>query len=902
MGWMNRLRGFWRRERLGRELDEELRSHVEMRAADNEAAGMNAGEARQDARRRFGNVALVKEDTREMDIAGWMETLEQNVKYGWRMLRRSPGFTVVAVLTLAMGIGANVATFSVVDAVLLRPLPYQEPGQLVRVYDDLKGPNSPDVGMSPLELWDLRDRSGVFKDISVVWPVDANLTGGERPDRIEFLGTSPSYFAILGVKPQIGRVYSKEDTRPGFTEGVVISDAFWGRMFGRDTNVLGRKIRLDGDLYTIWGVMPADFRHPGRTAGPGATGGTNVDVWAAAEFNAPPFPVPPPRNARYLPGAIARLQPGLSVEQAQAKLDSYVAELSREYRVDYPEAVNWGVRLTPVQEDVVGNIRAQMLVLFGAVGCVLLITCVNLANLLLARSAARQREIAVRQALGAGRGRLVGQLLTESVLLAGISGVFAMAMVAWLKSWLVSLAPADLPRMNEVHLSATVLVFALGLTLVTGVLFGMAPALQYSRVNPVSDLREGSRGGGAGRKQMRVSRVLVASEIALSLVLLVGAGLLLRSFWNLMEVRAGFDAHQLVTAKIWIPVPNDPSQDPYLKPAKRAAFLRESLRRVKTLAGVDQAAIGDISSLPVSGFRNQTAFAIENRADESRQSPSLEFSGVTPEYFRVLRTRLLAGREFQESNDENSPRVGIINEALATKYWHGADAIGQRMRFARNAGQQNPWIEIVGVVGDIRSEGLDIPSAPHIYFPAYQFPSRALVVFAKTASEPGVLGSLIRREVQAVDATLPVFQVRYMDEVVAAHLAQRKFALKLLGIFAGVALLLASIGIYGVMAYTFSQRTNEIGIRMAMGARRGDVLRLVLGEGVVLIVAGLGAGIAGALVVTRFLRTMLFEVKPADPGTFAAIALLLTLVALAACVIPARRATNIEPLAALRHE
>jgi predicted permease len=902
MGLLKRLRVFWRREEFERELEEELRSHVAMRSADNLAGGMRKEEAERNARIRFGNMALVKEDTRNMDIAGWLETFEQNVKYGWRMLRRSPGFTVVAVLTLAMGIGANVATFSVVDGVLLRPLPYQEPGQLVRVYDDLKGSNSTDVGMSVPELWDLRDRSGVFKDMSVVFPADANLTGGERPDRIEFLGTSPSYFTMLGVKPQLGRVYSKEDEQPGFTEGVVISDAFWGRMFGRDAKVLGQKIRLDGDLYTIWGVMPADFRHPGRTAGPGGPGGTNVDVWAAAGFNAPPFPVPPPRNARYLPGAIARLQPGLSVEQAQVKLDSYVAELSREYSVDYPQAVNWGVRLAPMREDLVGNIRAEMLVLFGAVGCVLLITCVNLANLLLARSAARQREIAVRQALGAARGRLIAQLLTESVLLAGISGVFAMAMVAWLKNWLVSLAPAELPRMNEVHLSATVLVFAFGVTLATGVLFGMAPALQYSRANLINDLREGSRGVGAGRKQMRVSRVLVASEIALSLVLLVGAGLLLRSFWNLMEVRAGFDAHQLVTAKVWLPVPNDPSQDPYLKAEKRATFLRESLRRVKTLAGVDEAAIGDISSLPVGGFRNQTAFVIESRADESRQSPSLEFSGVTPDYFRVLRTSLLAGRKFQESDDEKSPRVGIINEALATKYWHGADAIGQRVRFARGAGQQNPWIEIIGVVGDIRSEGLDIASAPHIYFPAYQFPSRGLVVFAKTTADPGVLGSLIRREVQAVDATIPVFNVRYMDEVVAAHLSQRKFALKLLGIFAGAALLLASIGIYGVMAYTFSQRTNEIGIRMAMGARREDVLRLVLGEGVVLLVAGLGAGVSGALVLTRFLRTMLFEVKPADPATFAAIAILLTLVALAACVVPARRATNIEPLTALRHE
>jgi putative ABC transport system permease protein len=891
-----RLGGFLKRDQLDHELDEELRSHVDMRTADNQEAGMNSAEARRDARLRFGSVALAKEDTRKMDIVSWMEVLEQNVRYSWRMLKRSLVFSIVAVLTLALGIGANVATFSVVHAVLLHPLPFREPGQLVRIYDDLKGSNSRDVGLSAPELWDLRDRSAVFQDVSVVFPVDANLTGGDHPDRVAFMGTNSSYFTLLGVNAQLGRVYTKADDRPGFNELAVISDAFWSRMFGKDPNVVGRKIRLDGDLYSIVGVLPKGFRHPGASLD------TDVDVWCGAEFNAPPFPVPPKRNLRFLPGAVGRLQAGLTVEQAQARLDRYVAELSSEYSTDYPQQVKWTVRLAPVQEDLVGNVRTELFVLFGAVGCVLLITCVNLANLLMARSAARQREIAVRQALGAARGRLVSQLLTESMLLSLISGVLAVVMLVWLKNWLISLAPASLPRMNEVHVSTAVALFAFGVTLVTGVLFGLAPALEYSRSNPSEDLREAARAGGASRKQMRVSRVLVMAEIALSLVLLIGAGLLLRSFWNLMQVRPGFDPRQLVTAKIWLPVPNDPSQDPYLKAEKRAAFLRESLRRVKALPGVDEAAIGDVSSLPIGGFRNQPTFAIENQADDSQAAPVFEFSSVSPEYFSVLRTGLLAGRLFQEADNDKSQRVAVVNEALARKYWHGADAIGHRVRFQGVPGQPNPWIEIVGIANDVRSDALDLPSAPHIYLSADQFPSRALVVLARSTADPEMLGSLIRREVQAVDSTIPVFNVRYMDEVVAAHLSQRRFALRLLGLFAGIALLLASIGTYGVMSYTFSQRTNEIGIRMALGARRADVVRLVLADSSVLIAVGLAAGIAGALVLTRFLQSMLFEVKPTDPFIFFAVTAVLAAVAGAASAIPARRAAKLEPLTALRHE
>ena len=898
MPLLSRIRALLRTEKLERELDDELRSHMEMRAQDNVKAGMDPEDARYAAQRQFGNTALIKEDAREADIVQWIETAGQNLRYAARMLRRSPGFTAVAILTLALGIGANVATFTVVHAVLLNPLPFAHPEQLVRVYDDLRGSNTQDVGMSVPELWDLRDKSGVFQEISAAWPVDANLTGGEHPDRVEFLGTSTNYFTLLGVKAELGRVYTAADSQPGFTEGITISDGFWHSMFGADPNVLGKKIRLDGDLYTIIGVMPPGFRHPGSSLG------TEAEVFAAAGFSAAPFPVPPQRGFRMVPGTIARLKPGLTVAQAQARLDAFTAQLSREFPVEYPAAANWGVRLVQVQDDLVGRVRTELLVLFGAVGCVLLIACVNLANLLLARSASRQREIAIRQALGAGRRRLIAQLLTESMLLATISGAVALITVVVLKDWLLRLAPAGTPRLNEVTLSPGVLLFAFAVSIVTGLIFGLAPALQTVRPNQVTNLREGSRGSGSSKHQMKISRTLVASEIALSLVLLIGAGLLLRSFRHLIDVRPGFDPHHVVTAKIWLSVPNDPAEDNYRTTEKRAAFHQEVLRRIRGLTGVEAAAVGSQNSLPMGPTHFQLRFTIESLAADSERAPVAEVVGVSPDYFALLKTPLLRGRVLAEADDTKGLRVALVNETLARKYWSAGDAVGQHIQFAgvRPQSPNTQWITIVGVVGDIKADGLDAATAPRIYLPVNQSPSYAMAVYLRTHADPGALGDSVRKEVQSIDPTIPVFEVRTMDDVVAKYLEQRRFALELLGVFAGVALLLASIGIYGVMAYTFSQRTNEIGIRIAMGAQRGDILKIAVGEGALIVAFGLAAGLAGSLVLTRFLQTMLFDVKPTDPITFAGISALLAAAAFAACFVPARRATRVDPLIALRHE
>jgi putative ABC transport system permease protein len=845
-----------------------------------------------------------------MDASGWLENAGNDCRYAARRLRQSPGFAAAAILTLALGIGANVAVFTVVQAVLLSPLPYPHPERLVRIYDDLRGSNSRDVGMSTPELWDLRDKSDVFEDISAVSSSDGNLTGGEKPERVGLLGISTNYFTMLAARPALGRIYTASDDQPGFAEGVVLSDSFWRRTFGGDPKAIGKQVRIDGDLYTVLGVMPPDFRHPGRLlAG-------DVDVWTATGFSAPPWPVPAQRSLRIIPGAMGRLRPGLTIAQAQARLEAFSAQLSQEFPNDYPAPARWGLRLVSVQEDLVGKMRTELFVLFGAVGFVLLIACVNLANLLLARSAGRQREIAVRRALGAGRTRLIVQLLAENVLLALISGGLALGAVVLMKTWLLSLAPPELPRLSEITLSPEVLLFAFAVSILTGLVFGLMPALQTAGPNQIVTLREGSRGSGISKRQRNASRVLVAAEVALSLVLLIGAGLLLRSFWNLLEVRLGFDSHQMITAKIWLPVPNEAADDAYRLIEKRVAYYREVQRRVSALPGVEQVATGSIESLPMGGKRRKRSFVIEGRATESERVPVSEVASVSSGFFDVLKTPLRKGRVFTEHDNSTGQRVAVIDEALAREYWKDSDPIGQHIQVSlgrslqlgspdsRALNRQAPHgnITIVGVVGDLRTDAIDAVGTPHIYLPEPQAPSYNSVVYLRTAAGPGALSEALRREIQAVDPTIPVFGIQKMDDIVATSLAARRFALEILGIFAIVAFLLACVGIYGVMAYAISQRTGEMGLRMALGARSGDILRIVLSEAGLIVIAGVGAGLLGSLLLTRFLQTLLFDIKPTDPLTFGALTILLAGVALLASFIPARKASRIDPLVALRHE
>lgn len=823
-----------------------------------------------------------------------LTTIWHDLRYAARMLWNRPGFTAIAIITLSLGIGANTAIFSVVDAVLLRPLPFPNPEKIAFVRDDLTARQAENVGLSVDELKDLQERSGVFEQLSAVWPVDANLTGSDRPERIELLAVSPNYFSLLGANAQLGRVFGPQDQTPGFAEGVVISDGLWRRVFGSDPNILGRKVYADSDLYTIVGVMPAGFRHPGKTLR------NDVEMWATAGFSANPFG-PPVRNQRILPGAIGRIKPDLTVQQAQAKIDSLVANLRSEFPKEYPAEAGWNVRLLPARETLVGSVQKTLLLLLGAVGLVLLIGCVNIANLLLARSSGRQREMAIRLAMGAGRGRLIAQLLTESLLLSFIGGLIALLIVVAMKSVLLSLLPADIPRLNEVEVNGGLLAFVFLISTVTGLLFGLIPALQASRPDLVVNLKEGTQGAGSGARHHRFRGALVVVEFALSLVLMIAAGLLLRSFGRLMAVNPGFDSNNVLLARIWLPVPNNPELDPYRPPAKRAGFVKEVLRRTSELPGVQYAAIGAGNGVPLMDTNRPGSFTIEDQPVTDDNLPRTKFASVSADYFRVLGTPLIRGRYFTPGDDENAPRVILVDETLAQRYFSNTDPIGQRIKPGRRE-SNNTWLTIVGIVGNIKNEGFDQPDQPHLYIPILQNPGYAMAVYVRTNGNPAGLTNALRQQVQAVDPNLPLFGERTMDDLVSASLAQRRFAMQVVGLFGVLALFLAAIGIYGVMAYSVTQRTREIGIRLALGASTTNILSWLLRQGMRLTLIGVGVGLIGALALTRLLRGLLFGIAPTDVVTYVALTLLLAVVALLACYIPARRATKVDPLVALRYE
>ncbi|HLW97445.1 MAG TPA: ABC transporter permease [Candidatus Acidoferrales bacterium] len=821
-----------------------------------------------------------------------MGTFIQDIRYSMRMLVKTPGFAAVAVLTLALGIGANIAIFTVVNAVILRPLPFPHADRLVRVMANLNASNVKNVGMSEPELDDLRNNSGLFEQVTAIWPISAALTGGDQPERIEVMATSPEYFELLGAQAKLGRVYGSADGVPGFSDAVVISDSLWRRDFGADPNVLGRKVRMDTDPYTIVGVMAPDFRHPGQTVS------SDVDMWAATEFNGPPFTSPPVRNQNFIPGTLGRLRAGITLEQAQSRLDSLASRLRATYPKDYPTQAGWGLSVESAQENLTGNVRPTLSVLLAAVGFVLLIACVNVASLLLARSASRVREMAIRGALGATRGRLMQQLLTESLLLSLAGGVAAVLALGWGKKGLLAMVPADLPRLNEIHFDARVAGFAFLLSLATGIVFGLVPALRVSAVNPNRDLKEGSRSGGASRGQNRFRSALVSTEIALSLVLLIGAGLLVRSFWGMLQVNPGLDPKNVGIAQIWIPVPNNPALNPYAKPGTLGALVAEALRRVSSLPGVEQAAMESGNSLPFLAPLSAFPFVFSDEVTTGGGRPQAEFNSVSPDYFRVLKAPLISGRFLEDGDAAKKESVALVNEMFVRRYSQNREPLGRILLIGRGSAQ----FRIVGVVGDVHDDGLDAPVAPRIYLSILQRPSNALTIYFRTADAPRGLNESVVRAIHSVDPTLPIFGVRTLEDLMGASEGRRRFVLQLMEIFAAAALLLAALGTYGVMSYAASQRTREIGIRVALGAQREDIVLLALRPGLVLTLIGIAGGLVAALLLTRLMSSLLFAVTATDLTTYAGVSLLLLIVTLAASYIPARRATKVDPIVALRSE
>jgi predicted permease len=879
--------------RLESEMETEVRFHIESRAEDLVHKGLSQQEAMRQARVEFGGIESHKDAIWAAVGVRWWGELGSDLHHGWRLLCKNPAFSAVAVLTLGLGVGANTAIFSIVNAVLLRPLPFPEPDRLVRIAFSEPGLGLRDVPFSVPELDDLRNRAGVFKDVSTIASASENLTGAGHPERLEFMVTHPNYFSMLSATPQIGRLFGPQDFALGFAPVAVISDGLWRRSYGADPSVIGRTVRLDNDPYTIVGVLPPGFRHPGPTVS------GNVEVFQTAGFSGDPAP-PPARGTRFMPAAIGRLKPGITLEQAQARLTAMAIQIRHDYATDYPAQAQWTIEVRPLQEALVGNVRPMLLVLLGAVILIVFIVSLNIANLLLARASRRQQEMAVRSALGASGGRMIRQMLTESMLLSVIGGVAGVLATVGTLGLILRLVPSNIPRLNEVRIDWAVLAFAFTISVLTGLAFGLAPALQSAKAALSSAIREGARGSGYSAKTSRLRDVLIVSELAFAVVLMVGAGLLLRTLLDLLQENPGFNPTQVVAANLSLPEPNNPKADQYLGVAQQTSFTRELLRRMRTMPGIELAAI--TSDLPTTNLRLKDAQAIDALSIEDRPVDSsldlrAERIRISPDYFKVMQAPLLRGRFFTEGDEDSKQPVAIIDETTAHKYWPTRDPLGRQLRFGQDL---KPRMTVVGIVRDIKNDGLDIDGVPHIYVPIYQSPDRDLSVVLRTSLPAKVLEPQIRHEIQSIDPGLPVFGVASMNDVLDRSLASRRFSADLVGGFAALALFLASIGIYGLLAYMVGQRSREIGLRMALGARRWDVLKLILRRGAVLAGVGIFVGVIVSAATASMMASLLYGIHPHDLLVFLAVPLLLFAVAVMASYIPARRATKVDPMFALR--
>ena len=809
-----------------------------------------------------------------------METILQDIRYGLRVLLRRPAFTIVAVATLALGIGANTAIFSVVNAVLLRTLPYHEPERLVALWEtssqhDQEVNNRNEVAMGNFLDW--RTQQSAFDEIAALTYANVNLTGVAEPERIQGAVVTTNLFSLLGVQPGTGRGFLAEEEKPESPRTVIVSNELWQRRFGSDPDLVGKTLTLNGNQVTVVGIMPPAFEFEFPIT-------RQVEMWLPMRIAASNTD----RQSHYL-YVVGRLSRGVSVEQAQAGMNVLISQLQQQYPKTNSDR---GANVVPLHQQLVGNVQPYLRVLFAAVGFVLLIACANVASLLLARVTARHKEVAIRMAIGASRWRVIRQLLTESILLSTLGGVAGLLLAYWETDLLVALTPPDVPRLGEIGLHGPVFAWTLGISIITGVLFGLAPALGASKPDLNESLKEGGRSiAGPGRSRMR--NLLVVSEIALALILLIGAGLMIKSFARLQHVSPGFDPKNLMTMNISLP------RQKYRENQQISSFFDQLLERVRSVPGVET--VGGIDPLPMSGSDGTTGFVVEGAPPRAvGDRPEVGERTITPDYFLTMRIPLLKGRAFNERDREDAPRAVIVNQALANRFWPNEEAIGKRLGF-RSADPQL-WHEVVGIVGNVKHRRLDADPKPELYFPYSQYPGNFMTLVARTSADPLNAIPAIRNQVLALDPDQPVFDIKTMDERLSKSVAVSRFIMFLLGVFAALATLLAAVGIYGLMAYTVSQRTHEIGVRMALGAGAADVVSLVLKQGLKLVLAGVGIGVAGSLALTRLMESLLFEVSATDPLTFALISAVLTGVALAACFVPARRATRVDPMIALRYE
>jgi len=872
-----RLRALFRRGTMESELEDELRFHSERQLEKYLKAGLSRGEALRRFRMEFGGIEQVREDCRDARSVSLVETMAQDLRYGWRTLLKSPGFAAAALFTLALGIGANTAIFSVVYGILLRPLPFRDASHLVLLNETT--PRVGDVSVSYPNFQDWRSQSHSFAEMAAVNPVKFNMAGSNQPENIGGLAVSPNFLPMMGMRPVMGRGFTPDEEKAGAAPVVLLSYALWQSRFGADRSAIGQMIRLDSQTVTIVGVLPQDFRWVEKCDVMEPMG-----VWATHNDSAT-------NRADRVDGLVlGRLAAGVRMEQARAEMETLAAGLARAY----PEANDqFGVNLRALREAFSGDVRPAMLVLLGAAIFVLLVACANVANLFLMRGAGRAKEMALRIAIGASRGRIVRQILTESFLVALLGGVAGVCLAIAGIPAIARLIPPDTLAGANVGMNGAVLLFSAAVVVLSMFVFGLAPALHATSGDVQLELKEGGKTTSAGARN-RLRGLLATSEVALALVLLVGAGLMMKSLYRLLAVDSGFRSEHVLKLEM------DLRTSQYDKDPAVIAFWQQTLDRVRALPGVESAAVG--TAIPLTDNHNRTDITVEGMPLPKPGSfPHPDIHIVSPDYEKTLEIRLLRGRGFRHADQENVPRVAMVNATLAQRLFPGTDPIGKRFSFG-NEPARATWMTIVGVLADTKMYGLANPARLEVYVPFRQAASNGMVLLVKSGQEPTALVSAIRGIVASIDQEQPIFRIATMQEVVNASVSTRRITLILLGLFSGLALMLAAIGIYGVISYSVAQREREIGIRMALGARRGDVLRLVLAQGGKISVAGIVIGTTASIGLTRLMMKLLYSVSPIDPATFTAAAFVLALIAMVACYIPARRTLGVDPLIALRHE